>query len=162
MTKSYRTSINLDEYTSEIVKKIPNRSEFMRECIRRWYAAQMDKEHIHMTEIEVCWPYSQLGVCSICWPAGILTREDWKYYRAYVKGNGKTESIETWAKSKIEPDKRQKWQIPTNLTKNVSLQVGGKRSSIRFFSRIWAKVQKLRQHQHQQETPHREEERKEA
>ena len=53
MTKSYRTSINLDEYTSEIVKKIPNRSEFMRECIRRWYAAQMDKEHIHMTEIEV-------------------------------------------------------------------------------------------------------------
>ena len=68
MSKSYRTSINLDEYTSEIVKKIPNRSEFMRECIRRWYAAQMDKEHIHMTEIEVCWPYSQLGVCSICWP----------------------------------------------------------------------------------------------
>ena len=138
MTKSYRTSINLDEYTSEIVKKIPHRSEFMRECIRRWYAAQMDKEHIHMTEIDVCWPYSQLGVCSICWPDGILSREDWKYYRAFVKGNGKTESIETWKESKIEPDKRQKWQIPTNLTENVSLQGGVKGPSIGFFARIKA------------------------
>ena len=67
-----------------------------------------------------------------------MSNEDWKYYRAYVKGNGKTESIETWKESKIEPDKRQKWQIPTDLTENVSVQAGGKGSSIGFFARIRA------------------------
>ena len=97
MSKSYRTSINLDEHTSEIIKKMPNRSAFMRECIRRWHAS-ISTHHLHPTEAPRCYPHSKLGVCPICWPNGIISAEDWKYYRQLSREG---QNMEGWADEKL-------------------------------------------------------------
>tara|TARA_R110000824_G_scaffold1294_1_gene6742 strand:+ start:348 stop:845 length:498 start_codon:yes stop_codon:yes gene_type:complete len=75
-----RTSINLDDETAEIAKRLGNRSEFVRECLRRWNAWDTGA-HVHPTETDKCFPLSRKGVCLLCWPDGPPLSEDWKYYR---------------------------------------------------------------------------------
>ena len=57
-----RTSINLDEETYEIAKRLGNRSEFVRECLRRWHAWDTGA-HVHPTNSDKCFPLSRKG-CS--------------------------------------------------------------------------------------------------
>jgi len=75
-----RTSINLDDETYEIAKRLGNRSEFVRECLRRWNAHDQ-ATHIHPTETDRCLPWSKKGCCILCWPYGPPDVKDWKYYR---------------------------------------------------------------------------------
>jgi len=107
--KSWRTSINLDEQTSRIAKKMPNRSAFMRECIRRWHAAQ-STTHIHPTETPRCYPHSTRGVCPICWPNGILGQEDWKYYRGMTREG---QNMENWANERLI--REYAWELPPEI-----------------------------------------------
>ena len=75
-----RTSINLDDETAEIAKRLGNRSEFVRECLRRWNAWDTGA-HVHPTETDKCFPNAKKGCCLICWPDGPPHLEHWKYYR---------------------------------------------------------------------------------
>ena len=75
-----RTSINLDEETAEIAKRLGNRSEFVRECLRRWTAWDTGT-HVHPNETDKCFPHSRRGCCLLCWPHGPPLLDDWKYYR---------------------------------------------------------------------------------
>jgi hypothetical protein len=74
-----RTSINLDDETAEIAKRLGNRSEFVRECLRRWNAWDTGT-HVHPTTSDKCFPNSRKGCCIICWPDGPPPLDDWKYY----------------------------------------------------------------------------------
>ena len=74
-----RTSINLDQETYEIAKRLGNRSEFVRECLRRWNAWDSGT-HVHPTISDKCFPGSRRGCCLICWPDGPPDLSDWKYY----------------------------------------------------------------------------------
>ena len=111
-SNSWRTSINLGEQTSRIVKMIPNRSEFMRECIRRWYVANTTG-HLHPTDKSRCWPYSPVGVCRLCWPDGIPSKQDWSYFCDMHREKVPNESIDKWLSSRIQEDMRPSWAIPT-------------------------------------------------
>ena len=98
---THRSSVNLDKDTAEIAKLIPNRSAFIRECIRRWYTeVYMENEHIHPTITSFCYPYSSKGVCQVCWPDGMPSKKDWLYYR------------EMW---KHDPPKMDKWIMDQDL-----------------------------------------------
>ena len=76
---NHRTSINLDDETSEIAKRLGNRSEFVRECLRRWNAWDT-KAHVHPTISDKCFPRSRKGCCALCWPDGPPDLPEWKYY----------------------------------------------------------------------------------
>jgi len=76
---NHRTSINLDDETSEIAKRLGNRSEFVRECLRRWNAWDT-KAHVHPTISDKCFPRSRKGCCVLCWPDGPPDLPEWKYY----------------------------------------------------------------------------------
>ena len=76
---NHRTSINLDDETSEIAKRLGNRSEFVRECLRRWNAWDT-KAHVHPTISDKCFPLSRKGCCALCWPDGPPDLPEWKYY----------------------------------------------------------------------------------
>ena len=80
MSSNFMTSINLDEETSEIAKRLTNRSEFVRECLRRWNAFDL-AEHVHPNETDKCMPLTKKGCCILCWPHGPPTKADWLYYR---------------------------------------------------------------------------------
>ena len=76
---NHRTSVNLDAETSEIAKRLGNRSEFVRECLRRWHAWDVGT-HVHPSSGDKCNPLSKKGVCLICWPDGPPEKADWFYY----------------------------------------------------------------------------------
>jgi hypothetical protein len=76
---NHLTSINLDDETSEIAKRLGNRSEFVRECLRRWNAWDT-KAHVHPTISDKCFPRSRKGCCVLCWPDGPPDLPEWKYY----------------------------------------------------------------------------------
>ena len=76
---NHRTSINLDDETAEIAKRLGNRSEFVRECLRRWNAWDT-KAHVHPTISDKCFPRSRKGCCVLCWPDGPPDLPEWKYY----------------------------------------------------------------------------------
>jgi hypothetical protein len=126
------TSVNLDEETSKIAKMLPNRSEFIRECLRRWYAAQIDGhiEPERHKRIGSCWPHAKAGVCQICWPNGVLSPDDWKYYLETLKHHGKSAGLEEWKNERLIPVT---WEIPTKIPKKTRLQTGVKASK-------WAKI----------------------
>jgi hypothetical protein len=78
------SSVNLDEETKEISKRVGNLSAFVRECLRRWNAFDAG---VHLqperTEIDLgkkCFPRLKKGCCVICWPDGAPKPEDWSYY----------------------------------------------------------------------------------
>jgi len=75
------TSINLDEETKEISKKVGNFSGFVRECLRRWHAYETGT-HIQQERPEgkKCYPRHKKGCCVICWPDGAPHHDDWMYY----------------------------------------------------------------------------------
>ena len=79
MSNNRRTSINLDNETHEIAKRLGNRSEFVRECLRRWNAWDTGT-HVHPTASDKCNPLSRKGACLICWPDGPPEKADWFYY----------------------------------------------------------------------------------
>ena len=78
------TSINLDEETKEIAKKVGNFSGFVRECLRRWHAYEtgthIQQESKAVQEGKKCYPRHKKGCCVICWPDGAPHHEDWMYY----------------------------------------------------------------------------------
>ena len=116
LTSKFMTSINLDEQTSKIAKMLPNRSEFVRECLRRWYAAQT-QEHldpIRQSKLGKCWPHAKVGACSICWPRGIPTNEDWIYYSDTLKRHGPSASLENWLEERLL---EHSWQVPLEVSK---------------------------------------------
>lgn len=117
---NYRTSINLDEETSEIVKQMPNRSYFMRECVRRWHAAQATT-HIHPTEVPRCYPHSKLGVCPLCWPNGIIGSEDWKHYRVMSREGF---DMEKWADERLVA--RFAWELPPPQARKRKITLWGR------------------------------------
>jgi len=126
MSSKWMTSVNLDEETAAIAKSMPNRSAFIRECLRRWANAQATN-HIHPTESPRCYPHSRNGVCPLCWPNGIPSVEDWKYYREM---NRQAWNMEEWIDERIESS--HSWNLPTSndlsQIKNRPLQGGVKRS----------------------------------
>ena len=94
-----RTSINLDDETHEIAKRLGNRSEFVRECLRRWNAWDTGT-HVQPERSEIdlgkkCFPKHKKGCCVICWPDGPPHPEDWSYYMSsggkVVVGKGRGE-----------------------------------------------------------------------
>jgi hypothetical protein len=100
-----RTSINLDDETHEIAKRLGNRSEFVRECLRRWNAWDTGT-HVQPERSEIdlgkkCFPKHKKGSCVICWPDGPPHPEDWSYYMSsggkvvVGKGRGGTPIFET-------------------------------------------------------------------
>jgi hypothetical protein len=129
---TWRTSINLDEETHRIAKTMPNRSAFMRECIRRWHAAQ-STTHIHpVKDAPRCYPHSKNGVCPLCWPNGILSTEDWKYYRLM---SGQGHNLEEWANENII--RTYSWDLPQEIEKRPSK--GGVKAFLRRFLRLKVK-----------------------
>ena len=76
---NHRTSINLDNETAEIAKRLGNRSEFVRECLSRWNAWDT-KAHVHPTISDKCFPLTRKGCCVLCWPDGPPDLPEWKYY----------------------------------------------------------------------------------
>ena len=101
MTK-HITSVNLDPETKEISTRMQkagiNRSDFIRECLRRWNA-QESSTHLHPTTTPKCLPSSRSGVCPICWPHGPPDHEAWLYYRSQ---GGRTQ-INTTSTFNTEP-----------------------------------------------------------
>jgi len=91
-----RTSINLDEETYEIAKRLGNRSEFVRECLRRWHAWDTGA-HVHPTNSDKCFPLSRKGCCNLCWPDGPPPKDDWRYY---LESGGKVVTGQTKYKVK--------------------------------------------------------------
>ena len=78
------TSINLDEETKEIAKRVGNFSGFVRECLRRWNAYDLG-EHLQPERADIelgkkCFPAHKRGCCILCWPHGAPRKEDWTYY----------------------------------------------------------------------------------
>ena len=141
---TWRTSINLDEETHRIAKTMPNRSAFMRECIRRWYASQ-STTHIHpVKDAPRCYPHSRKGVCPLCWPNGILSSKDWKYYRL-MSGQGKEtfldvetgtlHNLEEWVNENII--RTHSWDLPQEIEKRPSK--GGVKAVLRRFLRLKVK-----------------------
>ena len=133
--ENYMTSVNLDQETSKIAKMLPNRSEFIRECLRRWYAAKIDGhiEPQRHQRIGSCWPHAKAGVCKICWPNGVLSPDDWKYYQETLKHHGKSAGLEEWKNERLIPVT---WEIPFSSDlerENLPLQTGVKASK-------WAKI----------------------
>ena len=62
-------SVNLDEETIAISKKVGNFSEFVRVCLRRWNAHQMENDHIQpirVPESKKCIPHHKAGLCLTC------------------------------------------------------------------------------------------------
>ena len=88
---NHRTSINLDDETSEIAKRLGNRSEFVRECLRRWNAWDT-KAHVHPTISDKCFPLSRKGCCALCWPDGPPDLPEWKYY---LESGGRVVTVQT-------------------------------------------------------------------
>ena len=129
------TSVNLDEQTSKIAKMLPNRSEFIRECLRRWYAAQIDGhiEPERHKRIGSCWPYAKAGVCQIGWPNGVLSPDDWKYYLDTLKIHGDSQRLEDWKKERLIPVT---WDIPVPGNEKIPLNRGVKASN-------WTKIKNL-------------------
>ena len=94
----WMTSVNLDQETKAISEKLTNRSEFIRECLRRWNAAQ-SRTHLHPRPgLPRCFPLSKKGVCPLCWPNGPLNREDFFYYQRMSKAG---HNVEGWADERI-------------------------------------------------------------
>ena len=91
---NHRTSINLDDETSEIAKRLGNRSEFVRECLRRWNAWDT-KAHVHPTISDKCFPLSRKGCCVLCWPDGPPDLPEWMYY---LESGGKVNTGNTGGK----------------------------------------------------------------
>ncbi len=108
------TSISLDDETFKIAQSMPNKSAFMRECLKRWYALETGT-HIHPTKSPLCFPYSKRGVCSLCWPDGIPPLADWKYFMAYGLQGGDF------------PVKHLRKQIPEAKTPEFSIPKGWNR-----------------------------------
>ena len=81
------SSVNLDEETQAISKRVGNFSEIVRECLRRWNAYE-NGTHIQ-PEAEKkgrkCYPRAKKGCCVICWHHGGPLDDDWKYYVAQLK-----------------------------------------------------------------------------
>ena len=127
--ENYMTSVNLDPETSKIAKMLPNRSEFIRECLRRWYAAQIDGhiEPVRHKQIGYCWPHAKAGVCKICWPNGVLSPDDWKYYRDTLKHHGDSAGLEKWKNERLIPVT---WEIPILEKQKTPLETGVKASKL--------------------------------
>ncbi len=107
-------SVNLDEETIAISKKVGNFSEFTRECLRRWNAHTMGNVHIQqirVPESKKCVPWLNAGMCLTCWPDGAPSKEDWKYYVELVKQlpTSANELIEEKAR---ELNKHRMFEIP--------------------------------------------------
>ena len=78
------TSINLDEETKKIAKRVGNFSGFVRDCLRRWNAYDLG-EHLQPERADIelgkkCFPNHKRGCCVLCWPDGAPRSEDWSYY----------------------------------------------------------------------------------
>tara|TARA_Y100000361_G_scaffold141758_1_gene147122 strand:- start:1986 stop:2462 length:477 start_codon:yes stop_codon:yes gene_type:complete len=78
------TSINLDEETKQIAKRVGNFSGFVRDCLRRWNAYDLG-EHLQPERADIelgkkCFPEHKRGCCVLCWPDGSPRKEDWTYY----------------------------------------------------------------------------------
>ena len=79
-----RSSVSLDEETYAVSKRIGNFSAFVRECLRRWNAFDL-QEHIQPERADKdwgkkCFPRHSKGCCVLCWPDGPPSPDDWKYY----------------------------------------------------------------------------------
>lgn len=81
-------SINLDETTNKIRKKVPNFSLFVRQCLHR-YSAQLNAQNEscqYTDSLEVfdgkCNPLNaQRPICFHCWPNGSPSKELVREYR---------------------------------------------------------------------------------
>ena len=91
---NHRTSINLDNETAEIAKRRGNRSEVVREGLRRWNAWDT-KAHVHPTISDKCFPLSRKGCCVLCWPDGPPDLPEWMYY---LESGGKVNTGNTGGK----------------------------------------------------------------
>jgi len=131
------TSVSLDEETYQIAKSMPNRSAFIRECFRRWHAMETST-HIHPNETNKCYPYSNNGVCALCWPDGIPSLDDWKYYRE--TGRGEQPYADDWIMQKVGENNQ--FTIPTEWNRKKPSsghdKPGGERPSMGFFARLRA------------------------
>ncbi len=76
-------TVRLDEESAEIATHIPNVSKWTREQLKAWAREQEVPTHVNVQGqgfARVCNPFHTVGLCSICWPDGRPTREDWTTY----------------------------------------------------------------------------------
>jgi len=129
------SSVNLDEETQAISKRVGNFSEFVRECLRRWNTHDT-ATHVHPTETPKCYPDSKRGCCLICWPQGRPNKNDWFYFRDTGRNGG--DYAVKWIEEKArESNRSPEFQIPTGNVKKMTLSPHPKGS---FWTRIKAKL----------------------
>tara|TARA_R100001463_G_C3542616_1_gene222484 strand:- start:2174 stop:2587 length:414 start_codon:yes stop_codon:yes gene_type:complete len=109
------TTISLDEKTAAIAKSLPNFSHFVRECLLRHHASQMNVDECPFNKQERfgnrCVPrVHQRPHCFVCWPHGKPSEELVKNYMAHQDLNRLDEATRI-----------QNWQL-LNLDQNITVQ----------------------------------------
>lgn len=152
------TTVSLDEKTAEIAKQMPNFSHFVRECLLRHHASSLNRDECVYIRQERfsnrCVPRVKgRPVCFVCWPHGRPSQDlvtDYLRNHQDIKKLDRETKAENWQLLNLDP------HITVQKMDKTPSKGGVKANRKRFLSRVWAKVQQLRQHQHRQETPHRE------
>ena len=144
------TTISLDEKTAAIAKQMPNFSHFVRECLLRHHANSINRDECQYIRQERfanrCVPIVKgRPVCFVCWPNGRPSQDlVTSYLRDHqdIKRLDRETKAENWELLDINPN------ITVQKSAEIASNGGGKRHRRRFLSRVWARVQKLRPHQH--------------
>jgi len=144
------TTISLDEKTAAIAKQMPNFSHFVRECLLRHHANSINRNECQYQRQERfanrCVPIvKSRPVCFVCWPNG---RPSQDLVTSFLREHQDIERLDRETKA-------ENWQL-LDINSNITVQEsakspfkgGVKGHKKRVLSRIWARVQQLRQHQH--------------
>ncbi len=110
------TTISLDERTSHIAKQMPNFSHFVRECLLRHHASQLNQDSCGWTKQERfgnrCVPIvKDRPTCFVCWPHG---RPSQDLVTLYLREHNDLERLDRETKA-------ENWQL-LNIDQNFSVQ----------------------------------------
>ena len=144
------TTVSLDEKTAAIAKSMPNFSHFVRECLLRHHASSMNQDECIYSKQDRfgdrCVPRVKgRPTCFICWPHG---RPSQDLVTKFLREGSDLAKLDRETKA-------ENWQL-LNIDQQFTVQEshelpskgGVKGNKKRVLSRIWARVQQLRQHQH--------------
>ena len=110
------TTISLDEKTSHIAKQMPNFSHFVRECLLRHHASQLNQDSCGWTKQDRfggrCVPIvKDRPTCFVCWPHG---RPSQDLVTLYLRDHQDLERLDRETKA-------ENWQL-LNIDQNFTVQ----------------------------------------
>lgn len=81
------TTISLDDRSYEHAQKIGNLSAFVRQALEEEMAKQSNvpvdyHNAMRPHPLNICYPFQGDGVCTICWPYGRPSKEEWRIWAA--------------------------------------------------------------------------------